>query len=137
MEWSTKPSIRPHLCDWMGMRTLVRVLAALLLAGCGSPNPSDVLTPCVQQSFRAELHVDPTDDRRIWATDYATGQDFMVKPHSPAVFVIDPSRPTTVLNSQGNVFSFAGEIIRTACVDLANGAIYIGPEDIPDPNRSP
>ena len=36
-EWSTKPSIRPHLCDWMGMRTLVRVLAALLLAGCGSP----------------------------------------------------------------------------------------------------
>ena len=92
---------------------------------------------CVDQPFRAGLHVDARDFRKAWATDYETGRVVAVRPRPPGRFTFDPTRPTVILDAAGNVLSFSGEITQTGCFDAASGVLYIGPGDVPDPNRPP
>ena len=92
---------------------------------------------CDEQPFRAELHVDANDVRRVWATDYATGRDVAVRPRPPGAFTFDVARPTLLLDGDGDVLSFAGEISQSGCLDAANRTVYLGARDLPDPNRPP
>jgi hypothetical protein len=47
------------------------------------------------------------------------------------------TRPTVILDVAGNVVSFSGEITQKGCFDTLAGVLYIGPGDVPDPNRPP
>ena len=73
----------------------------------------------------------------VWATDYETRRDVSVRARPPGRFTFDPERPTSVLDSNGTVVTFDGEITMTGCFDALNQIVYIGPVDVPDPNRPP
>ena len=110
------------------------------LVGCGTddqaPTAAAQIT-CVDQAFRAGLHVDARDPRKVWATDYDTGRDVAVRPRPPGQFVFDAARPTVLLDAFGRIVSFDGEITMTGCFDAQSRMLYIGPADVPDPNRPP
>jgi hypothetical protein len=121
------------------MRTASLIFAVAVLAACGDSQPdrtSEESGPaCVEQPFRAALHVDASDPRGSWATDYATGRDLAVRARPPERFTMDPSRPTELRNGEGKLVSFDGEISATGCVDMVRQVVYLGPNDLPDPNR--
>lgn len=121
------------------MRTASLILAVALVTGCGdSQQDRSVGKPelvCVEQPFRAELHVDANDPRVAWATEYATGRDFAVGARPPEHFNVDAARPTELRNGEGKLVSVNGEISMTGCVDRVREADYFGPDDLPDPNR--
>ena len=122
------------------MRKVPILLAFGLLVACSetrtvaSENLSSVPI-CVEQPFRAALHVDANDPRSVWATNYDTGRDVVVRARPPGRFTFDRSRPTTLLDGEGNLVSFDGEISRTGCFDATRQVVYIGAQDLPDPNR--
>lgn len=124
------------------MRRFLLTWTLVFVAGCSNARlddaaGTDVVVACVEQPFRAELHVDANDRRMVWATYHDTGQDVAVRPRSPARFTFDRTRPTTLLDGGGNVVSFSGEISLSGCFDPASRTVYIGPVDLPDPNRPP
>jgi len=91
----------------------------------------------VEQPFRAELHVDASDPRKVWATEYATGRDVAVRPRASGTFTFDDARPASLLDGEGHLVSFTGEITRSGCFDAANQTLYLWIDDVPDPNRPP
>jgi hypothetical protein len=110
------------------------------LLGCGiesGPSESVDLAMCVDQPFRAELHVDALGPRKVWATHYASGLEVAVLPRPPEQFRFDRGRPTLLLNAAGDVLTFSGEITKTGCFDAATGTVFLGTADVPDPNRPP
>jgi hypothetical protein len=121
------------------MRTASLIFAVAVLTACGDAQPdhaSEEPSPaCVEQPFRAALHVDAGDPRGSWATDFATGRDLAVRARPPGRFTIDPSRPTELRDGEGKLVSFDGEISATGCVDAVRQIVYLGPNDLPDPNR--
>lgn len=119
------PTVRFALC-----------VAAVAVAGC-SIDVVGSAPACVDRLYRAELHVDVGDPRKVWATDYETMRDVAVQPRVPGGFTFDPERPTTVLDAGGEVVTFDGEITMSGCFDAGNQTIYIRPADVPDPNRPP
>ena len=121
---------------WIGA---VAVVCAVLV-GCSTDTvPVGTVDDarCVDQPFRAELHVDARDLRKVWATHYETGRIVAVRPRPPGRFTFDPARPTVVLDAASSVVTFSGEITQKGCFDAASGTLYIGPGDVPDPNRPP
>jgi hypothetical protein len=119
---------------------VVGVLLSAILLGCSVetiPSEGALSVTCIEQPFRAELHVDARDPRRVWATNYESGLDVAVRPRPPEQFGFDSARPTILLNGHGDVLSFSGEITKTGCFDAAIGTLYVGPADVPDPNRPP
>ena len=126
----------------------VAASAVLVVGACGpapqpSPSPGAEASPsaaaivCVDRAFRAALHVDGGSDRPVRATHYDTGREVDVRARPPGVFIIDPDRPTILLDASGHVVSFDGEITKSACVDEGTQTIYIWRGDVPDPNRPP
>ena len=112
----------------------------LSLVGCSTDVPAPTAAAqitCVDQAFRAGLHVDARDPRRVWATDYDAGRDVAVRPRPPGQFVFDASRPNVLLDAFGRIVSFDGELTMTGCFDAQSRTLYIGPADVPDPNRPP
>ena len=119
---------------------LAMLLASPTLAGCELV--SDLTTGpgpgCPKVTVEGVLHVDPTDPRQVWATDIATGGVFALRPRPDLGWTVDPSaNPGRLVDSQGRLASFEGEIFRQACFDTATNTFFIGPEDVPDPNRPP
>jgi hypothetical protein len=124
------------------MRPCLAVVAVGLLAACGQAQPDQtervsLALTCVEQTFRAALHVDANDSRLVWATNYNTGGDVAVQPRPPGRFTFDRDRPTLLLDGGGNLVSFDGEISQTGCFDAVRQIVYFGPQDLPDPNRGP
>jgi hypothetical protein len=110
------------------------------LVGCGSGDQAPTAAAqirCVDQAFRGGLHVDARDPRKVWATDYDAGRDVAVRPRPPGQFLFDASRPNVLLDAFGRLVSFDGEIAMTGCFDAISRTLYIGPADVPDPNRPP
>jgi len=84
------------------------------------------------------LHVDPADARQVWATDLATEKVLAVRPRPGLGGRGDPaSNPGRLLDPSGKVTTFEGEIFRQACLDAISNTYYVGPEDLPDPDRPP
>ena len=68
------------------------LVVGVSLVGCGTDDPTPTAAAqitCVDQAFRAGLHVDARDPRKVWATDYDTGRDVAVRPRPPGQFVFD------------------------------------------------
>lgn len=117
---------------------VVRFLLCVVVIGCSTETaPSEQVDDpsCINRPFRAALHVDAVDPRRVWATDFESGRDVAVRPRPPDQFAFDPARPTVLFNSDGDVVSFSGEITVSGCFNPATDTLYIGPADVPDPNR--
>jgi hypothetical protein len=119
---------------------VVAVLLCVAVFGCSDEtNPSEHVDDpsCIDRPFRAALHVDADDSRRVWATDFEAGRDVAVRPRPPDQFTFDPARPTVLFNADGDVVSFSGEITVSGCLNPATGTLYIGPSRParPEPRR--
>jgi hypothetical protein len=126
-------------CDSSAAARTLRILLFASVVGCSdATTPSEHVedTPCLDRLFRAALHVD-ADDKRVWATDFESGRDVEVLPRPPGQFAFDPARPTVLFNADGDIVSFSGEITASGCFDPATGTLYIGPGDVPNPDRPP
>lgn len=122
------------------MRKVLAMFVLSLVVACGEAETvvtADPRLTCLERPFRAALHVDATDPRLVWATNFDTGRDVTVRARPPGRFTIARGSPATLLDSGGNIVSFDGEITRTGCFDAASQVVYIGPQDVPDPNRPP
>ena len=121
------------------------LVIAVLLVACGAePNeqpaptgPANVVESCVARPIRAVLHVDGRDPRRVWGTELATGGDILVRPRAEEHWRIDPTDPSRLVDAEGKVATFEGEIFEHACFDIRTKTFYVGADDLPDPDRPP
>ena len=128
---------------WWG-RVAIRIVAlTLVLVSLGACEAARVVTvgpgpDCPKVEVAAILHVDPADPRQVWATDLATEKVLAVRPRPGLGWRVDPaSNPGRLLDPSGKVATFEGEIFRQACLDALSNTYYVGPEDLPDPDRPP
>lgn len=126
------------------MKALSPVLVGLALSttlvACGTttPSPTSPVAGCPKVKIAAILHVDPGDPRGVWGTELSNGQLISVRPRSDLGWTVERGAdPGTLVAPDGTTATFDGEIFRQACYDEATGAFFIGPEDLPDPNRPP
>lgn len=74
----------------------------------------------------------------MWGTELSNGRAISVRPRPDLGWSVRPGGdPNTIIGPDGDVATFDGEIFRQACRDEATGTFYIGPEDLPDPDRAP
>jgi hypothetical protein len=93
---------------------------------------------CPKVEVAAILHVDASDTRVVWGTEFSNGRAITVRPRPDLGWSVRPGGdPNTIIGPDGDVATFDGEIFRQACRDEATGTFYIGPEDLPDPDRAP
>lgn len=128
--------------SWGLVTPLVIALAPAVLLGCATTAPSAAATAigadCPKVEVAAILHVDAADPRVVWGTELASGQAIAVRPRPELGWTVRPGDdPNTIVGPDGAVVTFDGEIFRQACHDDATGTFYIGPEDLPDPDRAP
>jgi hypothetical protein len=121
------------------LQALTMALAVgVSLVGCSVAGPTAAAQiTCVDQAFRAGLHVDARDPRRVWATNDDAGRDVAVLPRPPGQFVFDASRPNVLLDAFGKIVSFDGEITITGCFDAQSRTLYMGEADVSNPKQPP
>lgn len=104
-------------------------------AGAGALGPGP---DCPKVQVAGVLHVDPADPRQVWAIDIATDRVLPVRPRPALGWRIDlGSDPPALVDRAGKIATFDGEIFREACYDAATSTYYVGPEDLPNPDRQP
>jgi hypothetical protein len=128
---------------WWG-RASTRIVAwALVLMPLGACGAARVVTggpgpDCSKVRVAAVLHVDPADPRQVWATDLATEKVLAVRPRTELEWRVDPaSDPGRLVDPNDKVATFEGEIFRHACFDALSNTYYVGPDDLPNPDRPP
>jgi hypothetical protein len=92
---------------------------------------------CEKVAVEVVLHVDGTDSRQTWGTKLQSGQVVNVRPRPDLGWAIDPASPARLLDRTGEVATFEGEIFRQACFLQVTDTFYVGPEDLPEPDRPP
>ena len=123
-----------------GVRIVVCVIVLASIAACeaasvvtGGPGPG-----CPKVQVEAVLHVSRVDPRQVWATDLATEKVLAVRPRADVGWRVDPASDRGQLVARdGQVATFEGEIFRQACFDPISNTYFVGPEDLPDPDRPP
>ena len=95
------------------MRARVVMVAVVLLVGCGNRQTevlesAEFVPPCVEQPFRAAVHVDANDRRGVWATNFDTGEVVAVRPRPPGEFTFDRARPTLLFDGSGDLVTLRG-----------------------------
>ncbi len=119
------------------------VLCAIVLTSIAACEAAKVVTvgpgpDCPKVQVQAVLHVNPNDPRQVWATDLATEHVLAVRPRAELGWRVDPASDRgQLVAANGQVVTFEGEIFRQACFDAVSNTYYIGPEDLPEPNRGP
>lgn len=106
------------------------VLAASVMAGCDGLTSGGFLSSegCTDRAtFDAELHVDPGDERWIWAIDRATGQAISLR--IPGGYGVQ-SQPAAIIDASGAVIGRTGDRIQSGCVDAIQNAVMIDEQDI-------
>jgi hypothetical protein len=106
------------------------VVAASIFAGCDGITSGQFLSPegCTERAtFDAELHVDPEDERWIWAIDRATGQ--VISLRIPDGYGVQ-TQPAAVIDASGAVIGRTGDRIQSGCVDAIQNAVMIDEQDI-------
>lgn len=128
---------------WWG-RAAIRIVAmTLVLMPLGACEAATVVTvgpgpDCPKVQVEAVLHVSRADLRQVWATDLATEKVLAVRPRAELGWRVDPASDRGQLVApDGQVATFEGEIFRQACFDALSNTYYVGPEDLPDPDRPP
>jgi hypothetical protein len=92
---------------------------------------------CEKVSVEAVLNVDGTDPRQTWGTELESGKIINVRPRPDLGWTVDPASPGRLLDPQGKIATFQGEIFRQACHLQRTRTFYVGPEDLPNPDRPP
>jgi hypothetical protein len=107
----------------------ITLVAPLATAGCGL-DTSAILTPdCSHKAtLDAELHVDPSDDRWIWAIDRKSGQAISLRlgPNAPGV----STTPPAIVDAAGNEVGETGDVIVSGCYDVVQNAYQIDGSDL-------
>jgi hypothetical protein len=106
------------------------ILAAPLAAsGCGLSTSAILAPDCSHKAtLDAELHVDPTDDRWIWAIDRKTGQTLSLRLGANAPGV--STTPPAIIDAAGNEIGKTGDLIVSGCYDLVQNAYQIDGSDL-------
>ena len=113
---------------WLLKGVLVVVVASTL-AGCGM-DTSRILSPegCTNKTkVDADLHVDPTDDRWIWATDRNSGAAISLRLGGGYGVSTDPP---AILDPSGRTIGRTGDHVVSGCHDLIQDALFIDQTDI-------
>jgi hypothetical protein len=112
------------------------VLGSVTLAACGSRAPSlTKVGPCAEVQTRAILHLSAAGPRRLWATDMATGAEYVVASRANQVWAIRSGTPDRLMNAGGQVVAYEGDILNGGC--LEGSTLFVGPENLPSPDRPP
>jgi hypothetical protein len=107
----------------------VLVVAPLAAAGCGLSTSAILAPDCSRKaSLDAELHVDPGDDRWIWAIDRQTGQTISLRLGANAPGV--STTPPAIIDAAGKAVGRTGDLIISGCYDVVQGAYQIDGSDI-------
>lgn len=104
------------------------LVAASALSGCGF-DTSAILAPDCNHKVQvdAELHVDPTDDRWIWAVDRQTGQAISLR--IGGGYGVS-QEPPAIVDATGRVIGRTGDLIVSGCRDIVQDAIQIDDSDL-------
>jgi hypothetical protein len=123
----------------MTKRTGRFLVLGLVLVGCDASSVilPEVTADCRRQSVEAVLHLDAGDPRQIWATRLEDDAILVVRPRSDLGWRLDSGPPTRLLDADGRVAAREGDILRSVCFDVIMGTYFIGPEDLPSPDRPP
>jgi hypothetical protein len=107
----------------------VLVIAPLATAGCGLDTSAILAPDCSHKAtLDAELHVDPGDDRWIWAIDRQTGQTISLRLGANAPGI--NTTPPAIIDAAGNPVGKTGDLIVGGCYDIVQGAYQIDGSDI-------
>src|SRR5688500_11397010 len=95
-------------------------LLALVMIGCGQ-DTSWILAPDCSRKvpLDAELHVDPSDDRWIWAIDRATDEPISLR--IPGGYGVSTD-PPAIIDAAGNAIGRTGDLIVSGCHDAVQNA---------------
>ena len=106
------------------------LIAPIVVAGCGGIDTSAILAPdCSHKAaLDAVLHVDPSDDRWIWAIDRSSGTAISLRlgPNAPGVI----PDPPAIIDRAGNEVGRTGDLIVSGCYDIAQNAYQIDGTDL-------
>jgi len=108
------------------------VLGSLLLVfglvGCG--DTSRILSPegcTAKTTVDAELHVDTSDDRYVWAVDRRTRAPISLRIPGGYGVTMDPD---AIVDPAGAVIGRTGDTIVSGCTDIVQNALMIDASDI-------
>lgn len=102
--------------------------AAFASTGCGQ-GTSWILAPdCSHKAtLHADLHVDPTDERWIWAVDRETSEAIELR--IPGGYGVSTS-PPAIIDPSGNLIGRTGDLIVSGCHDIVQDAYQIDESDL-------
>ena len=104
-------------------------VAAWILAACGM-DTGRFLSPegCTNKAtIDAVLHVDPSDERWIWAIDRRSGEAISLR--IPGGYGVTTDEPA-ILDPSGRSIGHTGDLIVSGCHDLIQNALMIDASDI-------
>jgi hypothetical protein len=105
------------------------VFVALIASGCGF-DTSRIMSPegCAnKEKVDAELHVDPGDDRWIWAVDRQSGAAISLRLADAYGVATDPP---AIVDQTGQPIGRTGDLVISGCRDLIQNALMIDQSDI-------
>jgi hypothetical protein len=98
------------------------LVAALVTAGCGQGQG------CIHKTtLNAELHVDPSDERWIWAIDRGTGEAISLR--IPGGYGVR-TNPPAIVDPAGKAIGRTGDVVVSGCHDVIQGAYEIDESDL-------
>ena len=112
------------------------VLAVAAVAGCNS-DTNEFMSPegCTDKTtFDADLHVDTSDERNIWAIDRQTGA--IISLRIPGGYGVS-SAPDAIIDPDGSVIGRSGDRVVSGCVDSIQNALMVDETDIQRAEAAP
>ena len=106
------------------------ILAAPLVASACGLDSSAILAPdCSHKgTLDAELQVDPSDERWIWAIDRGTGQTISLRLRGDAIGIT--TTPPAIIDEAGREVGKTGDLIVSGCFDMIQNAYQIDGSDL-------
>ena len=104
-------------------------VVACVAAGCGL-DTSRIMSPegCTnKEKVDAELHVDPGDERWIWAIDRQSGA--VISLRIPGGYGVSPE-PPAIIDPSGRIVGRTGDLVISGCRDVIQNALMIDQSDI-------
>jgi hypothetical protein len=103
--------------------------AAFATTGCGQGTGWILAPDCSHKTtLNAELHVDPSDDRWIWAIDRETGEAISLR--IPGLYGVSTTTPPAIIDPAGNEIGRTGDLIVSGCHDVVQNAYQIDESDL-------
>jgi hypothetical protein len=111
------------------LRSTALVIATLAVAACGlvPPEPQADGADCIlKERLNARLHVDPGDERYIWATDIGTAAAISLR--IPGGYGVTPDG--NLIDPADQAIGRTGDLLVSGCRDIIQNAFMIDESDI-------